>query len=391
MSGISNKRLKQAPIKQIDKGSSVIKRTISQLKESFSNVSKSDKLFLLISSTLCLFALIVIGCTLTGILQNIAIFSIIIMECVAFFIYRVCVKTSFKILCVLILIASILLCVVSSGFAFAASINLSNKIALSSEIRDIKKNGEKLISTDFADVYLNLDEKAVYTVSNIKGSKYINKNIWSVADNSEYYDMYNLAIEMEVNIEGVSDFFVYPPSPHTVTGYEYLVEFDYQNETYVTKVFLPGLVNFNRPSSSLLFLLQYQNTNDKYYLVSKISDYLLFQSDVSTFSTPTYNVKYTSDDEYFYLRYNRYLDKVTKENESFESMDENNVRFIKSLVPLSLNIKKVNFFWIGQTSEDGIFTATTPVMEIVYNNNTCDIAILKDISAKDLLSAIGYY
>ena len=112
------------------------------------------------------------------------------------------------------------------------------------------------VHTDFADVYLNLDEKAVYTVSNIKGSKYINKNIWSVADNSEYYDMYNLAIEMEVDIEGISDFFVYPPSPHTVTGYEYLVEFDYQNETYVTKVFLPGLVNFNRPSSSLLFLLQ---------------------------------------------------------------------------------------------------------------------------------------
>ena len=390
MSGISNKRLKQVPINNI-KNESTIKTTLFQIKESMSSISKSDKLFLLISSVIVFLSMLIVGFTLTGILQNIAILSVALIEIIAFLIYKICFKSSFKILVASILIFTMILCIISSIFSISASIGLKNKMSLASEIREIKKTSEKLISTDFADVYLNLDEKAVYTISNISGTKYINKNIWSVADNSEYYDMYNLAIEMEVDIQGVSDFFVYPPSPHTITGYEYLVEFDYQNETYVTKVFLPGLVNFNRPASALLFLLQYQNTADRYYLVSKIDDYLLFQSDVSSFSTPAYNVKYTSDDEYFYLRYNRYLDEVTKNEEDVKQMNENNVRFIKSLVPMSLNIKKVNFFWIGQTSEEGIFTATTPVMEVVYNNNTCDIAILKDISAKDLLSAIGYY
>jgi hypothetical protein len=75
------------------------------------------------------------------------------------------------------------------------------------------------------------------------------------------------------------------------------------------------------------------------------------------------------------------------DGEDYEEIGEENVRFAKTLVTLSTKIKKINFFWIGYTA-NGQFIASTPVMEIVYEDNTCDIAIIKDITPDDLANAI---
>jgi hypothetical protein len=111
-----------------------------------------------------------------------------------------------------------------------------------------------------------------------------------------------------------------------------------------------------------------------------------FQSDYSSFATPFENVKYTSDQEYFYVRYNRYLEQYM-ESDDYEKLDEKNVRFAKTLLTISTTISKINFFWIGE-EVNGQFIASLPVMEIVYDNGTCDIAIIKDISPESLQSAV---
>ena len=98
------------------------------------------------------------------------------------------------------------------------------------------------------------------------------------------------------------------------------------------------------------------------------------------------NVKYTSEQEYFYVRYNRYL-AAYMESEDYDEIDEKNVRFAKTLLTMSTTIKKINFFWIGE-EVNGQFVASIPVMEIVYDNGTCDIAIIKDISPESLGSAV---
>jgi hypothetical protein len=138
-----------------------------------------------------------------------------------------------------------------------------------------------------------------------------------------------------------------------------------------------------------MFVLTYNSTDELYYNVSVVDQYLLFQNEYTAFSTPFENVKYTSDKEYFYVRYNRYLASYT-EGEEYEEISEENVRFARSLTTLSSNIMKINFFWIGEVVNEE-FVATTPVMEIVYYNGTSDIAVIKDISPNNFKSAISYY
>ena len=391
MAGISNKRLRKSPtVENTARDNSVIK-TYGEIKTFMKTISKATKWFSIGLFFLTIIAFIVAGFCTKGIYQDIFVVGVFIFDILAFLLFAIITKCKKRMVISVVSIFCICFVLASFMFSLIANTNLLARIELNAEIREIKSKSDVLISTDYADLYFSPEEKTLYTVSNIKGAKYINSNTLSIADESEYYFLYNLAIELVSPIDKITDFYIYPPTPHTVTGYDYLIEFDYQNETYVSKVFLPGLVNMNRPASSILFALNYENNDERYYIVSKVGDYVMFQSDVSTFTSPFVNVKYTSDEEFFYLRYNRYLKEVTPDNEEVTSLNENNVRFIKSLETMSVNINKINFFWLGETDEDGIFTATTPVMEIVYSNGTSDITIIKDITARSLLSAISYY
>jgi hypothetical protein len=391
MAGISNKRLRKSPTIDNHTKDNSLWKTWNDIKSSVKSTPIAVKYFSLGLFFFTIIALIVAGFFASGIYQDIFVIGIFVFDILSFLLFAIIVKCKKKMIISVIATFCICFALVSSMFSIMANTNLLARMELNSEIRKIKSKSEVLISTDYADLYFSPENRTLYTVSNIDGAKYINSNTLSVADESEYYFLYNLAIELEPPIDKITDFYIYPPTPHTVTGYDYLIEFNYQNETYVSKVFLPGLVNMNRPASSILFALNYENNNERYYIVSKVGDYIMFQSDVSTFTSPFVNVKYTSDEEFFYLRYNRYLKEVTPDNEEVTSLNENNVRFIKSLETMSVNINKINFFWLGETDEDGIFTATTPVMEIVYSNGTSDISIIKDVTAKNLLSAISYY
>jgi hypothetical protein len=278
------------------------------------------------------------------------------------------------------------LTIVSSSFFIYGQLNVGNAIAIRDEINAAKDGSIKILSTDLAEIYVNMDDMKVYSITDIADQKYVNSNHITTADKSEYYFLYNVGVQMESPDSQFSDVYIYPPTPHTVTGYEYLLEFKYNGTLYITKIFLPGYVDMTKNVSAIMFVLTYANTDEKYYVVNRLDDYLLFQSDYSSFATPFENVKYTSDQEYFYVRYNRYLEQYM-ESDEYEKLDEKNVRFAKTLLTMSTTISKINFFWIGE-EVNGQFVASLPVMEIVYDNGTCDIAIIKDISPESLQSAV---
>jgi hypothetical protein len=133
--------------------------------------------------------------------------------------------------------------------------------------------------------------------------------------------------------------------------------------------------------------ISYGENINTVYEVNKVDGYLLFQSEYSSFSTPFENVKY-SENEFFYVRYNRYMRQYTGSDE-IDEIEQENVRYINSVLVVSPTIKKVNFFWIGETVEN-VFTATTPVIEVVYDDGTSDIAIIKDINAGAVKTILGY-
>ena len=385
MARIQNKRIKtkyenNTPEKRY------VKPTIDSIKSTIKNISKPVKIFVLSLIVFNIISMILLGILTSGIAQSIfmvALFAVNIIASAIFSIWNKPKKLNFLCSCISFFL---ILTIISSSFLLYGELGIDKAFAVNKEISEVTSNSTKILSTDMVDIYVNLDKMEAYSVSNIAGQKYVNTNKFSIAEESEYYFLYNVGIQLNSPTASITEMFVYPPTPHTTTGYEYLLEIKYNNQLYVTKVFLPGYLNLENNVSSQMFVLTYTSSQEKFYVVNRVDDYFVFQSDYSTFSTPYENVKYTSDQEFFYVRYNRYLSEYM-DGEDYEEIGEENVRFAKTLVTLSTKIKKINFFWIGYTANEQ-FIASTPVMEIVYEDDTCDIAIIKDITPDDLANAI---
>jgi hypothetical protein len=332
--------------------------------------------------------MIVIGSTVVGIPQAIFFAILFLFDIISIIVYTKIAKPTRKVLMPCCAIFMAILCITSFAFSLYAEWGWNEKIALKKEIRNIEKTCSEVISTPLGTVYVDMENKKTYTVSDIAGYQYINTSTFSISEESEYNYLYNVGIQLNKNIPGLSEIFLYPPTPNTTTGYEYLLEVEYSGQKYIAKVFLPGIVEFDLSANAQMFALTYKSSNERYYIVSQFDEYLLFQSEYSSFSTPFKTVKYSSEKEYFYVRYNRYLEAMYGESEEYQEIGESNVRYISALVPMSTAIEKVNFFWIGTTDSSGVFTATLPVIEIVYIDNTSTIAVIKDIVAEDIKSVV---
>ena len=363
-----------------------VRPTISKIKTFVSEMSLSNKTFLISMFLLDLISIVLIGIFSTSITQSIFLFVLFLVNVIAATIFSIIIKKKIQPIVNTIFIFFIIIALVSVSFQIYGSVNPVGSQTIKKEIDTVKNNSTLIISTDVAEIYLDTDSMTVYSITNIADQKYVNANYLTPAQDSEYYFLYNVGIQMSSPMPAIQEMYLYPPTPHTVTSYEYLLEIKYNNELYITKVFLPGYVDLTKSTSSIMFVLTYANTDEKYYVVNRLDDYFIFQSDYSTFSTQFENVKYTSEQEYFYVRYNRYL-AAYMESEDYDEIDEKNVRFAKTLLTMSTTIKKINFFWIGE-EVNGQFVASIPVMEIVYDNGTCDIAIIKDISPESLGSAV---
>ena len=363
-----------------------VRPTIRKIKDLISSANKKTKIFVLCMFFFNIISMVCIGIFTTGIPQSILFVVLSLLNIVIAVVFNVWAKHGLKTFAQTALIFFLAITLVSTFFLIYGKLNIGNAMAIKDEIQAAKDGSIKILSTDIAEIYVNMDDMKVYSITDIADQKYVNSNHITPADKSEYYFLYNVGVQMESPDSQFSDVYIYPPTPHTVTGYEYLLEFKYNGTLYITKIFLPGYVDMTKNVSSIMFVLTYANTEEKYYVVNRLDNYLLFQSDYSSFATPFENVKYTSDQEYFYVRYNRYLEQYM-ESDDYEKLDEKNVRFAKTLLTMSTTISKINFFWIGE-EVNGQFIASLPVMEIVYDNGTCDIAIIKDISPESLQSAV---
>ncbi len=388
MAKVTNQRLDKRQIveKQHDGD---FKHTIHEVKDFLSAFGIANIIFVCIFSIINIVSMILIGCFTIGIPQAMFFALLFFTDIISITVYTKIKNPNKKVLLIGCSIFMALLCTISFVFTTYADLGWSEKLALNKEIKSIENSCEKVISTPLAEVYVNMDNKKTYTISNIAGQKYINTSTFSIAEESEYSFLYNVGVQLNVSIPGLSEIFLYPPTPNTTTGYEYLLEVEYSGQKYIAKVFLPGIVEFDFSANAQMFALTYKSSDERYYIVSQFDEYLLFQSEYSSFSTPFKTVKYTSEKEYFYVRYNRYLSAIyNNSDETYQEIGEDNVRYISAYNPMSTVIDKINFFWIGTTDENGTFTATLPVIEIVYIDNTCSIAVIKDIVAEDIKSVV---
>lgn len=387
MARVTNQRLDKRQTVEKKKNND-IKETFSDIKSLFCKERMASLIFIGVFSLINIISMIIIGCVITGIPQAILFTALFFIDIVGIIIYTKIKKPQQKIFmsCCAIFMAT--LCIVSLAFSLYGEFGWNEKIALNKEIRKIEKTCDEVVSTPLGTLYVDMENKKTYTVSDIAGYKYINTSTFSIAEESEYNYLYNVGIQLNKTIPGLSEIFLYPPTPNTTTGYEYILEVEYSGQKYVAKVFIPGIVEFDFSAQAQMFALTYKSSSDRYYIVSQFDEYLLFQSEYSTFSTPFKTVKYSSEKEYFYVRYNRYLNAMYGDSEEYQEIGEDNVRYISAYVPMSTAIEKVNFFWIGTTDSSGVFTGTLPVIEIVYIDNTSSIAVIKDIVAEDIKSVV---
>lgn len=397
MAKLKNKRL-QTNWQQVDKKKKekqpkekkhLIKNTVRKTKEWFLSIPLDLRIFYLVIMSVILIGILLIAILTSGIRQSGLIVCFLLLVTLASTIFTLVKKRSKYVVISIIAMFCIVLTIVSFGMELYFASGIQDNIELNSQIADIKKTSDKIISTDYATVYLNLDEMKVYTVSNFGGEKYINENKFSPSEESEYFELYNIGIQIYSQVPEVDKLFIYPPTPSTITGYDYLIEIENKNQSYVTKVFIPGFVNLDRYMDKQVFGIAYTNS-DNFYIASRLNGYLIFQSDLMSWASPYENVAYTSDKEYFYVRYNRYLRAYWGDDfKEEDQINEENVKFGRSFKVMGPTIQKVNIFWVGHV-ENETFIATTPVMEIVYKDDTCDIVILKDIDIANIDGIVSY-
>ena len=397
MAKLKNKRLqsnvqstnKKKIEKQPREKKHVIRKSIQKVKEWFLAMPLDLRVFYSVMLAVIFAGILLLAILTNGILQSGLIVCFLVATTLATTIFTLIRKRSKYVIVSVVAMFCIVLTLISFGIEVYLASGIQDNIELNAQIADIKKNSTKFLSTDYATVYMNLEEMKVYTVSNFGGEKYINENKFSPSEESEYFELYNIGIQVYSQVPEVDKLFVYPPTPSTITGYDYLIEIEHKNQSYVTKVFIPGFVNLDRYMDGQVFSISYTNT-DNFYVVSRLNGYLIFQSDLKSWASPYKNVTYTSDKEYFYVRYNRYLreywgDEFKEEDE----IGEENVKFGRSFQTMSPTIQKVNIFWIGHV-ENETFIATAPVMEIIYKDNTCDIVLLKDIDITNIDGIVAY-
>jgi hypothetical protein len=397
MAKLKNKRLQtNGPItnkkkteKQPREKKHLIKKAMKSIKEWFLNMPFDLRIFYSTMFVLMFVGIFLIAILTNGILQSGLIVCFLLLATLTSVAF-VCIKKRSKhVITSIVAMFCIILTIVSFGMELYLASGIQDSIEINSQIADIKKSSTEFLSTDYATVYLNLDEMKVYTVSNFGGEKYVNENKFSPSEESEYFELYNIGIQIYSQVPEVDKLFIYPPTPSTITGYDYLIEIEHKNQSYVTKVFIPGFVNLDRYMDKQLFSIAYANSNN-FYIVSRLNGYFIFQSDLMSWSSPYKNVSYTSEKEYFYVRYNRYLREYWGDDfEEDDEIGEENVRFGRSFKVISPTIQKVNIFWVGHV-ENNVFIATTPVMEVIYKDNTCDIVMLKDIDISNIDGIVGY-
>lgn len=397
MAKLKNKRLqsnvqstnKKKIEKQPREKKHVIRKSIQKVKEWFLAMPLDLRVFYSVMLAVIFVGIFLLAILTNGILQSGLIVCFLVVTTLATTIFTLLRKRSKYVIVSVVAMFCIVLTLISFGIEVYLASGIQDNIELNAQIADIKKNSTEFLSTDYATVYMNLEEMKVYTVSNFGGEKYINENKFSPSEESEYFELYNIGIQVYSQVPEVDKLFVYPPTPSTITGYDYLIEIEHKNQSYVTKVFIPGFVNLDRYMDGQVFSISYTNT-DNFYIVSRLNGYLIFQSDLKSWASPYKNVTYASDKEYFYVRYNRYLreywgDEFKEEDE----IGEENVKFGRSFQAMSPTIQKVNIFWIGHV-ENETFIATAPVMEIIYKDNTCDIVLLKDIDISNIDGIVAY-
>jgi hypothetical protein len=389
MSKIHNIRIDRHQSEQIHERSfkEEIKFRYANLKQKIKNTPKSKKIFFIVLMFVNLIIMTFLGFTFAGMKQSIFMTILLVIDLfVTLILFKTLSLKKSDFLKVLALFC-ILLTLISSFFSLYIALNLDKFFAINAEISQAKRNSVLVLETSMVEVYINYEDQMVYAISNIDGQKYVNQNHWCEEDSSEFYNLYTIGFQMDSPDEELTELFIYPPSPYTMTGYDYLIEFIYNKQRYVTKIFIPGYIDLKAKASSKLCKLTYKNNDSRYFDVRRIDNYLVFQGEYSAFATPFQNVEYSSDNEYFFLRYNRYLRAMNPDIALSDEITENNVRFARSLSVMSTSIKKINFFWIGTTTSNGVFVAEFPVIEIIYNNNTCDVAVIRDIDPANLLYA----
>lgn len=399
MAKIKNKRLSRNSIDRSNKSSTknkavrekrhVLKNFVQKCKEKFLGVPLDLRIFFIGMFFEMLAGITVIAITTTGIMQScwiIGFLLLTILMSIAFVLIR---KHSKRIVVAIVSMFCIMLTLVSFSIDAYLALGIGENIELNSQISDIKKSSELALVTEYSDIYISLEDMQIYSISNFNGMKYINQNKFSPSEESEYFELYSLGIEVYCSIPEIDRLFVYPPTPNTITGYEYLVEIEYKNQAYITKVFIPGVLHLEQYVKEQVFGIAYINT-DNFYTVSRLNGYFIFQSDLNSWASPYENVTYTSEKEYFYVRYNRYLrqywgDDFNEEDE----IGEENIKFARSFSVMGPQMQKVNIFWLGHI-ENEVFIATAPVIEVVYKDGTSDIAVMKDINLSNIDSIISY-
>lgn len=386
MSLIQNKRFSPKN-KNVQKKDKKTENIFLKIKTKIGDMSKKRRRFLLITTAVDVLLLCVLTFVNPEILKHFLTVVLLLLNVTACIVFNLFTKRkAYTYLQIIPVFLSSFIVISTLSSVVFSNLDL-NSINTNRQISKIKKRSELILSTEMSDVYINIDDMVIYTVSNLSGNKYVNKSYVTESEGSEYYYLYSMGMEIKPETELINDVYIYTPTPYTMTGYDYLVEFEVSDTRYISRVFIPGMIDFQHSGSSHIMDLYYGKDAETKYEVYRVNDYLMFQSDNSTFSSRFENVKY-AEKEYFYVRYNRYM-RAFLETEEVEEIGEKNVKYIHSILAVSPKIEKVNFFWVGEV-ENEVFVASTPVMEIVYTDGTSDISIIKDINAGAIQAVVGY-
>ena len=139
--------------------------------------------------------------------------------------------------------------------------NISNNVRHHKAVSNIKQTSTLVLSTDYVDLYVDPDNMLVYSVCDIDGEKYIDQKNVVKADDSEFYHLFNIGIEIKhkETTSAIEEVFLYNPTPFTTTGCEYLLEYVYNDVRYVSRVFLTGIIDYNSAMFEYQFAIHYNN------------------------------------------------------------------------------------------------------------------------------------
>jgi hypothetical protein len=197
MAKIKNKRLDfdngnashghQNKVKKQKEKKHRIKDSFNSIKSLFSELPLDLKLFFTIMFVVIVAGIISIAMFTNGILQSGLMVVFLAITIIASLMFSMIRNRSKYVIVTTVAMFCVLLTLVSFFMELYIAFGIKENIQLNIEISEIKKSSEEIITTDFANIYLNLDEMSVYSISDIENQKYINKNTLSPSEESEYY------------------------------------------------------------------------------------------------------------------------------------------------------------------------------------------------------------